>query len=132
LDAEIVAVADVYDALGSDRPYRAALPPDQVVRTMRRLAGGHLNREIVGQLITVLPIYPLGSEVMVVSVVRRHFRGIVARVHKDALDRPTIRLLWNPDRARIGAFEIDLRATEDVIASVPLTGAEGGAPVTPL
>jgi HD-GYP domain-containing protein (c-di-GMP phosphodiesterase class II) len=132
LDAEIVSVADVYDALGSDRPYRAALPPDQVVRMLRRLAGGQLNREIVAQLISVLPIYPLGSEVMVVTGRHRHFRGIVARVHKEALDRPTVRLLWNAERARVGPFEIDLRATEDVIASVPLTGTEGGASVTPL
>ncbi|HEY3111684.1 MAG TPA: HD-GYP domain-containing protein [Chloroflexota bacterium] len=131
LDAEIVAVADVYDALGSDRPYRAALPPDQVVRMLRRLAGGQLNREIVAQLISVLPIYPLGSEVMVVTGRHRQCRGIVARVHKDALDRPTVRLLWNAERARVAPVEIDLRATEDVIASVPLTG-EAGAPVTPL
>jgi HD-GYP domain-containing protein (c-di-GMP phosphodiesterase class II) len=124
LDAEIVAVADVYDALGSDRPYRAALPPDQVVRTLRRLAGGHLNREIVGQLISVLPIYPLGTEVLVVAGERRHFRGIVSRVHKDALDRPSVRLLWNSDRVRIPPVEIDLRASEDVIACVPPAGAE--------
>jgi HD-GYP domain-containing protein (c-di-GMP phosphodiesterase class II) len=132
LDAEIVAVADVYDALGSERPYRAALAPDQVVRMLRRLAGGQLNREIVAHLITVLPIYPLGSEVLVVAGRHRHFRGIVARVHKEALDRPTVRLLWGVDRARIQPVEIDLRATEDVIASVPLTGAEGVAPATAL
>src|SRR5688500_1885443 len=50
IDAEIVAIADVYDALGSDRPYRPAYPPDQVVKMLRREAGSHLNREIVNQL----------------------------------------------------------------------------------
>src|SRR5207245_6686634 len=67
LDAEIVAVADVYDALGSDRPYRAALPPDQVVRTMRRLAGGQLHRALAAQLIPVLASSPRGSEAVVAT-----------------------------------------------------------------
>src|SRR5437867_2884387 len=44
LMAEIAAVADVYDALSSNRPHRPALPPDQVVATLRRIAGTHLNR----------------------------------------------------------------------------------------
>lgn len=119
LDAEIVAVADVYDALCSDRPYRPGLPPDQVVRTMRRLAGGQLNRDVVAQLLTVLPIYPLGTEVVVVAGTHRLFRGIVSRVHREALDRPTVRLLWNAERARIRPLELDLRTAEDVIACVP-------------
>ena len=65
LDAEICAVADVYDALGAERPWRPALPPDQVVQTLRSLAGSHLNREIVAHLLEVLPVYPLGSEIVV-------------------------------------------------------------------
>jgi HD-GYP domain-containing protein (c-di-GMP phosphodiesterase class II) len=130
LDAEIVAVADVYDALGADRTYRGALAPDQVVRTMRRLAGGQLNREIVAQLLAVLPIYPLGSEVVVMTGQYQRYRGIVARVHKEALDRPTVRLLTSPDRTRITPVEIDLRVTEDVIACVPISGRDA-SPSTP-
>jgi HD-GYP domain-containing protein (c-di-GMP phosphodiesterase class II) len=126
LDAEVAAVADIYDALGSDRPYRPALPPDQVVRTMRRLAGGHLNREIVAQLIALLPVYPLGAEVVVMTGRYRHYRGIIARIHRDDPDHPTVRLLANAERLRIPAVELDLRAVDEVIACVPLTGPEAG------
>ena len=45
--AELAAVADVYSALSSDRPYRAALPAPDVLETMRGMAGDHLNREAV-------------------------------------------------------------------------------------
>ena len=36
--ARIVAVADVFDALSSDRPYRAGMEPDQVLRSTLRPA----------------------------------------------------------------------------------------------
>ena len=121
IDAEIVAIADVYDALGSDRPYRPAYPPDQVVKMMRRIAGSHLNREIVNHLLAVLPIYPLGTDVVVMTGQYSRYRGIVSRVHKEELDRPTVRLLFDPERRRIDPVEIDLRLTDDVIACVPLT-----------
>jgi HD-GYP domain-containing protein (c-di-GMP phosphodiesterase class II) len=123
LDAEIVAIADVYDALGSDRPYRPAYPPDQVVKMMRRNAGSHLNREIVNHLLAVLPIYPLGTDMIVMTGPYARFRGIVSRVHKEELDRPTVRLLFDPERRRIDPIEIDLRQTDDVIGCVPLTEA---------
>ena len=38
-DARILAVADVCEALTAERPYRAALPPDEVRAIMRRDAG---------------------------------------------------------------------------------------------
>lgn len=122
VDAEIVAVADVFDALGADRPHRPAFAPDVVVRTLRRLAGGQLNREVVGHLLAVLPIYPLGADVVVVGGAHRGYRGIVSRVHREQLERPTVRVLWDRDGARIPPFEIDLRTVDEVIACAPLGG----------
>jgi HD-GYP domain-containing protein (c-di-GMP phosphodiesterase class II) len=45
--AHIVAVADVYDALTSDRPYRAALPHDAAVEELHRQAGRTLDARVV-------------------------------------------------------------------------------------
>lgn len=47
LGARIVAVADVYDALTSDRPYRSRLPPPQVIAQLRAQAGHTLDEELV-------------------------------------------------------------------------------------
>ena len=43
LEARIVAVADVYDALISNRPYRAALPEEQVLTMIRQDVGRHFD-----------------------------------------------------------------------------------------
>jgi hypothetical protein len=47
LAPRIVAVADVYDALISKRPYKEAWSPDAAIRELRRLSGGHLDGRLV-------------------------------------------------------------------------------------
>ena len=47
LAARIVAVADVYDALISERPYKKAWPPEVAVRELQRMAGSHLDPQPV-------------------------------------------------------------------------------------
>ena len=39
LDTRIVSTADVFDALTADRPYRAAMPPEQAFAIMARDVG---------------------------------------------------------------------------------------------
>jgi putative nucleotidyltransferase with HDIG domain len=48
LGARIVAVADVYDALTSDRPYRRAMSSEDALAFLRAQAGHGLDEEIVG------------------------------------------------------------------------------------
>lgn len=43
LAARIVAVADVFDALTTARPYKEALPPEEALRLIRAEAGGHFD-----------------------------------------------------------------------------------------
>src|SRR5450631_3317550 len=47
LEARIVAVADVYDALASDRPYRKAMHPDVALREFLAMSGTVLDPVIV-------------------------------------------------------------------------------------
>jgi len=47
LAARIFAVVDVWDALGSDRPYRRAWPAEDAEEHIRALAGTHLDPEVV-------------------------------------------------------------------------------------
>ncbi len=47
IGARIVAVADVFDALTSDRPYRAALPHEAALDYLARQAGGTLDARVV-------------------------------------------------------------------------------------
>ncbi|MFQ5735825.1 MAG: HD domain-containing phosphohydrolase [Thermodesulfobacteriota bacterium] len=45
--SRIIAVADIYDAMTTDRPYRKGLPLDVVLREMHSVAGTQLDPEIV-------------------------------------------------------------------------------------
>src|SRR5205085_9056314 len=45
--ARIFALADVWDALRSDRPYRPAWPPEKVRSHLRQLAGTHFDPQVV-------------------------------------------------------------------------------------
>lgn len=47
LPARIVALADVFDALSSDRPYRAAWPPERVLAEIVAGRGTHFDPRIV-------------------------------------------------------------------------------------
>jgi len=52
LEARIVAVADVFDALTSKRCYKIAWSNDQAIKALRELAGETLDRDCVEALIT--------------------------------------------------------------------------------
>lgn len=54
IEARIVAVADTYDVLTSDRPYRRARNEKEARRVLQKEAGKHLDRTIVRALLTVL------------------------------------------------------------------------------
>jgi HD-GYP domain-containing protein (c-di-GMP phosphodiesterase class II) len=47
LAARIFALADVYDALSSDRPYREAWPKEQVIEYIRQNSGTHFDPNVV-------------------------------------------------------------------------------------
>ena len=53
--ARIVAVADAFDAMTSDRPYRRAMPFDQVFEEYRNKAGSHFDPDCVTALLDLRP-----------------------------------------------------------------------------
>lgn len=117
LIGEIAAVADVYDALCSDRPYRAAMAPEQVVKTITEMAGVHLNREVVQHFLSIVPTYPLGIDVNVHGGCCDGYRGMVARLNEKALDRPVVRLLRDNRGRPTPTVEIDLSQNSAVTIS---------------
>ena len=54
LGARILAVADSYDAMTSDRPYRTAMTAQQAIRELRTNAGSQFDPAIVAVFIDVL------------------------------------------------------------------------------
>ncbi|MBI5827434.1 MAG: diguanylate cyclase, partial [Deltaproteobacteria bacterium] len=51
LPARIIAVADIFDAMTSDRPYRKGLPLNVVLDEMNRVSGTQLDPAMAGLFI---------------------------------------------------------------------------------
>lgn len=111
----LCAVADVYDAMASTRPYRRAWAPDQVVQTVIGLAGEQLNRDAVEIFRSVIAPYPVCTEVVVLTGTHAGCRGVVAKVEPANVARPVVRILFRPDGTRVEPFEIDLAVEQDVV-----------------
>lgn len=78
--ARIVAIADTYDAMTSDRPYRLALPPNEAIEFIMGSAGRFFDFEMVQVFARKIAPYPVGSlvklsnnDVGVVEEVPPHF-----------------------------------------------------------
>lgn len=57
LEARIVAVADVYDALSSARPYKPAFPEEVVLSLMQRKVGSHFDPAVYEAFRRSLPAF---------------------------------------------------------------------------
>ncbi len=55
LAGRIVAIADVFDALTSERPYKKAWPVDEAVRLIEEGAGSHFDPDLIEPFKQVLP-----------------------------------------------------------------------------
>ncbi|RQW87432.1 MAG: HD domain-containing protein [Geobacter sp.] len=64
LGARIIAVADVYDALTSDRPYRKALPPFFAKNEILTNAGTHFDPRVVKAFEAIFPTFDQESMVL--------------------------------------------------------------------
>ena len=90
LDAQIIAVADVYDALTADRPYRKALPPYhalEMILTMEK----EFNPVVVRAFRKSLNLYPKDTLV----TLNTGEIGMVAAVPTSFPTRPLVRLLFD-------------------------------------
>jgi HD-GYP domain-containing protein (c-di-GMP phosphodiesterase class II) len=54
LEAKILAVADAFEAMTSDRTYRSAMSVEQAVEELRRYAGTQFDAEVVDAFLSTL------------------------------------------------------------------------------
>lgn len=104
LFGRIIAVADVYDAFTSDRPYRKAVLPSDAVEYIMGASGLLFDPEVVRIFVQKVAPYPLGTCVKLSN----GNVGIVIDNYEDVCLRPKIRLL-NTDEEVI----IDLKNDSD-------------------
>jgi len=84
----LLAIADVYEALVAERPYKRPMPPDEAIALIVREAGRQFDAALVGAFVRVIGIFPIGSYVRLSD----GREGIIARVNPDALGQPVVRI----------------------------------------
>lgn len=62
--AKIIHIADVYDAITSDRPYKRAQPPQSALEFLMNNAGRLFQPEYVRAFVNYIPVYPKGRNVI--------------------------------------------------------------------
>lgn len=104
--ARIIAVADVYDALNSDRPYRRAILPSNAMEYIMGGSGTYFDPRCVEVFTRKVAAFPLGT---IVSL-SNGMRAIVVDNFSDCCMRPSVRLLSGEWEGRI----INLRSDKSL------------------
>ena len=102
--ARIASVADVYDAVTSERVYARAQPPHVGVAVIRDEAGTAFDPLVAEVFRELVAPFPPGSEVKLSD----GRRGVVASVPEHALDRPVVRVQLSRNGSGPGFDEIAL------------------------
>jgi len=102
--AQICGVADVFDALVSERPYRRRLLPHEAIKELLVAERETFPREILKALVEQLSVYPLGTTVRLTT----GDVGIVAKVNSRYPLRPVVKVDEQREHDEIVTHEIDL------------------------
>ncbi len=87
--AQLVAIADVYDSLTSDRSYRSKLKPYEAVEILIAMSGQGFNPKLVNLLLDNVEIYPVGC----IVELNDGSLAVVTSVNKMLPIRPKVRKL---------------------------------------
>jgi HD-GYP domain-containing protein (c-di-GMP phosphodiesterase class II) len=112
----IIAIADVYDALISDRPYRRALLPSDAMEYIMGGSSTMFDPLYVSKFTRKVAAFPLGT----IVVLSDGTRGIVVKNYEDCCTRPCIRVISGNNTPEDTQY-IDLR---DDYATTNLTIVE--------
>ena len=103
LFGKIIAIADVFDAIVSERPYKHAMPPSEAVEYIMANANQHFDMEVSKLFISSVAAYPVGVTVRLSN----GNIGVVAENYSGYTLRPLVKLL--PDSPEDTPVYINLK-----------------------
>src|SRR3954467_2397854 len=101
----LCSIADVYDAMRSQRQYQQAFPTDRILAVLKRNDGQQFDQHLVRRFVQLIGIYPAGN------LVRLNTGEVAVVVNVYAPDpyRPHVRVLVGRDGKRLDlTYELNL------------------------
>ena len=85
----VVSVVDVFDALRSNRAYRAGLATDRIKHIMGQQDGTAFNRTLLRRFVNLMGLFPIGTLVRL----NTEELAVVTQTHPDDPFRPQVKLI---------------------------------------
>ena len=93
----LCSIADVYDAMRSQRAYQQAFPTDRILAVLKRNDGQQFDQHLVRRFAQLLGIYPPGNLVRLDNGAM----AVVLQVHAPDPHRPRVRVIMDGKRRRL-------------------------------
>ncbi|PHV70204.1 hypothetical protein CS063_12050 [Sporanaerobium hydrogeniformans] len=109
--AQIIGLADTYDAITSHRSYKRGVLPHEAASIIEQFKGNLFNGELVEALIKHIICYPVGSELLLNTnqVVE------VIKTHPDEPLRPVVKVLTDKNGSVLSStYTLDLKPHTEV------------------
>jgi putative nucleotidyltransferase with HDIG domain len=99
LATQLCSIADVFDAMRSQRSYQQAFPTDRIQAVLQQNDGSRFDQRLVRRFSQLLGIYPVGNLVRLDD----GSLAVVVRVHAPEPSRPMVRVVTGPDGTRLAS-----------------------------
>ncbi|WP_214629277.1 HD-GYP domain-containing protein [Paenibacillus agaridevorans] len=110
--AEIVAIADIYDALVSERHHRHSYARGNAIEYLLGSGNRLFNLSLVKLFVGHISIYPIGSKVLLNS----GQVAVITSVDSSFVQRPIVRIIRESDGSRVTSpYEIDLKVQLEMV-----------------
>jgi putative nucleotidyltransferase with HDIG domain len=107
LGTMLCSIADVYDAMRSQRLYQQSFPTDRILEVMRRNDGRQFDQHLVRRFAQLVGVYPVGNLVKL----NTNEIAVVLNAHAPDPYRPHVRIVLDRHGARV-TQPIDLHLWE--------------------
>ncbi len=106
----LCSIADVYDAMRSQRVYQGMLPSERVLEVLKRSDGKQFDQHLVRRFVQLVGMYPAGNLVKL----NTGEIAVVRKIYAPDPHRPQVRIVFDRDGTRLDAtYDVDLWETAE-------------------